>query len=496
VKNAQQDTKTFWQYLFAPESVAVVGASNTPGTWGNTAIKGLLTAGGRRIYPINPKATEILGVKAYQSITDVPDSIDMAVIVVADRLVPGVLRECAAKSVKTAVIITSGFSEVGEQGRILEAELNEIAERGGIRFIGPNSMGHADTRSNLDTFGQSRNMPMGPVAVLAQSGSMSLKTKFDLADIGIDCSKYVSTGNEANIYLEDYLEYLAQDDDTKLIVAYIEGLRDGRRFLKLAKEITKHKPIVAIKAGGTEASARAVMSHTGSLAGSDAVYDAAFRQSGVIRVDDGEEICDLVHALINWPLPRSNRVGILSIGGGIGALATEACEKEGLIIGKLAPSTIKRLDQFLPSRWPRRNPVDMAGPSTSDIPAIVNLLSILIEDPNIDSVFLIGPLVMNRQLLVNRMGLDAEGIKTFREQERKNLQLIQDKAKESGKPVVFMWQTRTGFDDQEVLSTLKSEKIMPQSRPRGAARLIARLSWYRRYLDATAGRSARILLAD
>lgn len=486
----EPEIKDYWQYLFSPESIAVIGASNTPGSWGNNAVKGLLATGGRRIYPVNPNADEILGVKAYHSVVDIPDTVDLAVIVISAELVPRVLRECVSKAVKAAVIISAGFAETGEQGQKLEAELVEIARRGGIRFIGPNSMGHADTRSQLSTFGQAWEMPRGPAAVLAQSGNMCLKIVHNLTAAGVAFSKYISTGNEADLRMEDYLECLAGDDDTRVIAAYIEGLRDGRRFLRLAREITAHKPIVAVKVGGTEESARAVMSHTGALAGADEVYAAAFRQAGVIRVDDDDELCDVVYALLNCPLPRNNRVGILSIGGGPGALTAEACEKEDLALGKLEPSTVKKLDQYLPSRWPRRNPVDMAGPSTAEFSVIADLLLALLEDANIDAVFLLAPIVMDRTLLTNRMGLKPGQIKAYRAKEEKNLKLIREKSEKYGKPVILLWQSRDTNPDPAVSSLFRRERILVQSNARRAARVMRYLTWYRRYLDATAGKSS------
>ena len=252
---------------------------------------------------------------------------------------PGSWRECVSKAVKAAVIISGGFSETGEPGQKLEAELVRIARQGGIHFVGPNTMGHANTWSQLSTFGQTWEMSPGPVGLLSQSGNMCLNIVRNATDHGIAFSKYITAGNESDLHLEDYLDYLAEDDDTRIIAAYIEGLRDGRRFFRLAKEITARKPMVVIKVGGTEESARAVRSHTGALAGSEAVYTAAFRQAGVIRVDDDGELCDVLFAWLNSPLPRNNRIGILSIGGGPGALAAEACEKEGLVISTLAPAT-------------------------------------------------------------------------------------------------------------------------------------------------------------
>jgi len=488
LNNLIRMTQDDWHHLFSPSSVAVIGASNTVGSWGNNAVKGLLNTGGRRIYPVNPNAAEILGIKAYPSVLDIPDSIELAVIVVTAQLAPRVLRECVTKGVKTAVIISSGFAETGEEGRKLEAELTEIARQGGLRFIGPNSMGHADTGSQLSTFGQAGEMPRGPVAVLSQSGNMCLKIVRSLAETGVAFSKYVSTGNEADLYMEDYLEYLAEDDNTKIIAAYIEGLRDGRRFLTLARKITARKPFIAVKVGGTKESAKAVRSHTGALAGEDAVYTAAFKQTGVIRVEDDDELGDMVLALLNGPLPRSNRVGILSIGGGPGALTAEACEREGLRIGTLEESTLQKLDKYLPPRWPRRNPVDMAGPSAAEFAIIVDLLLALLEDANIDAVLLLAPIVMDKALLVNRMGLNSEQIKAYREKEQRNLRSISEKAEKYGKPVFLMWQSRGFSTDPELSSLFRHEKIIVQSNAHMAARVLKHLTWYRQYLDATTGK--------
>jgi acyl-CoA synthetase (NDP forming) len=488
LNNATRMTQDDWRYLFSPDSVAIIGASSTPGTWGNNAIKGLLNSGDRRIYPVNPNAAEIFGLKTYHSVLDIPDSVEQAVIVVTAGLVPQVLHECVTKGVKTAVIISSGFGETGEEGRKQEIELTAIARKGGLRFIGPNSMGHADTGSQLSTFGQVGKMPKGPVAVLSQSGNMCMKIVRSLAETGVAFSKYISTGNEADLHMEDYLEYLAEDDDTKIIAAYIEGLRDGRRFLQVARKVTAKKPFIVVKVGGTAESAKAVMSHTGALAGEDAVYTAAFKQTGVIRVDDDDELGETLLALLDGPLPRSNRVGILSIGGGPGALTAEACEKEGLVIGKLEEATLKKLDKYLPPRWARRNPVDMAGPSAAEFAVTADLLLALLEDANIDAVLMLAPIVMDRTLLASRMGLNAEQIKAYREKERKNLRTISQKAKQHGKPVFLMWQSRGANIDPELASLFHREGIVTQSNSRRAARVLRHLTWYRHYLDATTGK--------
>lgn len=472
-----------WQYLFNPKTVAVIGASNTPGSWGNNAVRVLLLNKDRHVYPVNTKSPEVAGVKAYQSVIDIPEPVDLAVIVVPEKFVPGVMQECVTKGVKTAVIITSGFGEMGEEGKKLEKEVADIALLGGIHFVGPNSMGHANTWSQLTTFGQFGEMLCGHVAVLAQSGSTCMKIVRSLQDEGIPLSKYVSTGNEADLTMEDCLEYLADDPNTRVIAAYVEGLKDGRRFYELAKKITPHKPIVVLKVGSTETSAKAVMSHTGALAGADNIYTAAFKQSGVIRVEDDDELVDVVYALMNSPLPHGNKAGILSIGGGPGALAAEACEKEGLVVGTLEPETITRLDGLLPSRWPRRNPVDMAGPSASEISAVSKLLFALFDDKNLDFIMLIVPIIFNKDTLTKWVGLNSDAVQAYQAEQEKIILAIGEKLEKYQKPVVMMWQWR-GYADPTTTALFRKGRFIVCGNARRAARILKYLVWYRQYITA------------
>ncbi len=445
----------------------------------------LASAKRRKIYPVNPTASEVLGIAAYDSVVDVPGSVDLAVIAVPALQVPEVMRECVQKGVKAAVVISGGFAEMGEQGGKLETELVKVARQGGIRFIGPNSMGHADTSSQLSTLAWTEEITPGPVALLSQSGNYGHRIIHSGVSSGIGFSKFVSTGNEVDLHLEDYLEYLAQDESTKIITAYIEGLREGRRFFQLAKETTVRKPIIVIKAGGTKESAKAVRSHTGTLAGSDAVYAAAFRQAGVLRVDDDDELCDVVTALLYQPLPRNNRIGILTIGGGLGVVAAEACEREGLEIAPLASSTLERLDAYLPPRWSHRNPVDMAGIGMDKSSATFSSLWALMEDKNIDAILLQAPVALGTKRLSNMFS--AEETRAFREVEERNLSMVRQRIKEYGKPVFMVRPALEFATDPEASSAFRREGIPVYPNPRRAARVLHHLAWYRDYLDA-AGR--------
>ena len=469
-----------WQYLFAPDSVAVIGASNVPGTWGFGVTRHLLDSTNRNIYAVNPTISEVLGIATYDSVVNVPGPIDLAVIAVPASQAPRVLQECVQKGVRTAVIISAGFAETDEQGRALENELAGIARRGGIRFVGPNCMGHADTSSHLCTLAWAEEITAGPVGIISQSGNYGGQIIRNLADSGIGFSKFISTGNESDLHLEDYLEYLAQDQDTRIITVYIEGLREGRRFFQLAKETTARKPVIAIKAGRTGESARAVVSHTGALAGSDAVYDAAFRQAGVIRVGDDDELCDLLTALLNQPLPRNNRIAILTIGGGLGVVAAEACEQEGLRVAPLSPLTMEKLNTYLPPRWSHGNPVDTAGMIAAKRHLFFASLLALLEDENVDALFVLVPMVFSSERLSTFHSIDAEAIKTFRQVQKEGLIMINERARGYGKPVFVIPSVR----DEEASSFLMREGIPAYHNPRRAARALRYLAWYSHYLDS------------
>jgi len=431
---------------------------------------------------VNPAASEVLGIVAYDSVVDIPGSIDLAVIVVPAPQALMVIRECVQKKVKAAVIISGGFAETGEQGSKLETNLVKVALQGGIRFIGPNSMGHADTSSQFSTLAWTGEITPGPVALISQSGNYGHRIIHNGMSVGIGFSKFISTGNEADLHLEDYLEYLAQDENTKIITAYIEGLREGRRFFQLAKETTVKKPIIVIKAGRTKASAKAVRSHTATLAGSDAVYAAVFRQAGVIRADNDDELCDVVTALLYQPLPRSNRIGILTIGGGLGVVAAEFCEREGLEVVPLAASTIEKLDACLPPRWSHGNPVDMAGIGMDKNPMIFSSLWALMEDKTIDAILLQAPLGLSTKRLSKLFS--TQEIRAFRETEESNLSMVRQRVKEYGKPV-FMVRPAVEFAaEPEISSSFRRQGIPTYPNAHRAARVLHHLAQYRHYLNA------------
>ena len=481
----------FWQSLFTANSVAVIGANTNIGSWGFNVLSTLKDlqkkTKDRRIYAVNPSRSEVLGLPSYKSILDIPEEVGLAIIVIPAEKVPQVLSDCAQKKVGATITISAGFAESDEAGERLELELIQIANNQVIKFVGPNCVGHADTYSSLASIGFASSMKPGPLAVISQSGTIGAYISTTASRMGLGISKFVSTGNEANQHLEDCLEYLAQDEHTRIIAAYIEGLREGRRFVQLAKEITARKPIIVLKAGGTKDSARAAKSHTGALTGSNAVYTAAFKQSGVIQVDDEEEICDLAMALLHQPFPKGNRIGILTIGGGLGVVATEVVEKEGLVMAKLEPASLDKLNAILPSRWSHGNPVDTAGIFNRPMDhasTVLSCLGILMEDANIDGVIsLASPLVST---FGSNNNLNTEQINAIRHSNNNNMETLLSFIKRNHKPLIIYERAepRSPEDESSTLSLFRKYGVPVYQNIHRAVRILRHLVWYRNYLQA------------
>jgi acyl-CoA synthetase (NDP forming) len=470
-------------YLFNPGSVALIGASNNLAKWGFHVLSLLISKGGRHIYPINRNEAEVQGLKAYPSVGKVPGPVDLAVITVPFVEVPAAMKDCARKGVKVAVVIPGGFAETGSEGARIQREVVEIARQGGIRFVGPNGMGHFDTSADFFTVPYLPPVRKGPLALIAQSGNTSQSIVYLACELGLGFSKYVSSGNEADLHFEDYMEYLAQDEETKIILGYIEGLKEGRRFFELAREITRKKPIVIMKAGRTEAGARAARSHTAALAGSDVVCEAAFKQSGVIRVEEAGELIDVALVLLGQPLPRGRRVGVLSSGGGAAVIAADALMRQHLELPQLSPDTIEKLNSLLPPRWSHVNPVETGGD-----PFSYACLWALMEDENVDAALVIGgggvtgsyakwvslPTTVSGQ--IDQWLEDAE--LTELSDVDKALQLM----KKYQKPIIFANMGVPTPRKGKVYEKLQKEYIIPFLTPERAAKALALLVQYSEYL--------------
>lgn len=374
--------------FFRPSSVAVIGASRDPEKLGYAVLANLKNGGfPGDLYPINPKAGEILGLRAYPSILDVPGPVELAVIVIPYPFVPAVLEECGQKGVGAAVVISAGFREAGREGLEREQELIQISRRYGIRLVGPNCLGIIDTETPLNATFAAGMPPGGPIAFMSQSGALGTAV-LDLALAGrIGFSRFVSLGNKADVNEVDLLEAWEDDPGARVILIYVEGLPDGQRFMEVARRVTRKKPVVAVKSGVTRAGSRAVSSHTGSLAGSEAAYRAAFRQAGVIRADSMEDLFDYAQAFAYQPLPAGDRVAIVTNAGGPGILATDALEHAGLQLARLRPETIELLMADLPGAASAANPVDVLGDALAD--RYEHALRLVLEDPGVDAAIVI-----------------------------------------------------------------------------------------------------------
>jgi acyl-CoA synthetase (NDP forming) len=479
--SASSDNKAFWRSLFDAQSIAVIGANDIAGSWGYDALRTAI-ASGRPAFAVNPNIPQILGLPTYKSIGDIPSHVDLAIIVVPAAIVPGVLRQCVQKKVGAAVIISAGFAEVDEAGAKLQAELEEISRLSGLRFVGPNCLGHTNAHNLVGSAGVGSRAQAGPLAVISQSGTLGASIAMNAAAHGIGISKFISSGNEASVHLEDYLEYLATDNDTQIIAAYVEGLREGRRFFNLAKQISTRKPILVIKTGTTEHSSLAARSHTGALAGSDVIYNAAFRQSGVIRAVDEEELCDVAVALLNQPLPHGNRVGILTMGGGFGVVTAEACEKEGLRIASLSQTSLEKLNAILPPRWSHGNPVDLVGiKHMGEDPTAISCLNILMADPNID--ILISLLPPAAPLMGPGGGFTAEQFGEMQSENLKRLNLLREQVEKTGKPLFLLRRFTPQQPFANRVGPGESKRIPEYSNTLRVARVLRHLVSYRRYLD-------------
>ena len=358
---ARQELEVF----FFPRSVAIVGASRDPSKVGYQILYNMKMRYRGRIYPVNPRAEEIMGLKCYPRVSDIPDDVDLAVIAVPAQVVPQVVEDCGVKGVRGVIVISAGFKEVGNVE--LENRVVEIARKYGMRLIGPNCVGVYVPKSGINTtFLNPQRMGFpehGSIAFISQSGAFGVAVLDWAAMRGIGLSKFVSLGNKADVDEAELLDYLVEDPDTRVITMYIEGIEPGkgRQFMEALRRTTPRKPVVVLKSGRTEAGARAVASHTGSLAGADRVYDAVFKQTGVIRAMGMEDLFDMAIALSLQPPAKGRRVGILTVGGGSGVMATDACCDLGLEVPRLSDETVEKLRKVLLPIASPYNPVDVSG---------------------------------------------------------------------------------------------------------------------------------------
>jgi acetyl-CoA synthetase (ADP-forming) len=421
-----------------PKSIAFFGASNNISAMGTTQLNSLMDLGFEgAIYPVHPKEETVQGLKAYRSVSDLPEVPDLAILVLPTRIVSKTLLECGKKGIKHAIIISGGFGEAGKKGKALEAELIEIADTYGIRFIGPNCLGVTNSHHKLNTTFLRYEGPAGFVGMASQSGSFVTQMFDYLRRRGLGFSTAFSVGNEANVDIVDCIKYLGACPHTKVIALYIEGIRNGRAFIKAARDISQHKPIVAFYVGGSEEGKKAGLSHTGAMAGPDKLYDGVFSQSGIIRAESISELFDFCQVLACLPKPAGRRVVIQTHSGGPGASAADSCGRLGLELPRLSPETEEKLAPFIPHTGSIRNPIDLTF-AKNPMDYFSNIPDILLGEENADAlmIYFLMPTAMVIQSL-EQMGVAAEEV------EKKSVELIEGLCesvsgllKAHGKPLV------------------------------------------------------------
>ena len=376
--------------FFEPRGVAVVGANRERGRIGSEILHNLIDGGCQvPVYPVHPQGGVIAGRTAYTRASEIPGVVDLAVIVVPANHVLDAVRDCIAKGVKSLVVISAGFGEVGTAGKRLEAELLDLVRTAGVRMVGPNCMGllNTDPAVHLNATFSPVYPPVGHVAMSTQSGALGLAILDYARRLNLGISTFVSVGNKADVSSNDLIQYWAEDPRTQVILLYLESFGNPRKFSQIARRVARSKPIVAVKSGRSSAGARAASSHTGALASSDAVVDALFEQSGVIRTNTLEELFDVATLLAHQPVPTGRRVAILTNAGGPGILAADACEAQGLSLPSLSDATVAELRSFLPAAASVGNPVDMIASATAE--SYGRALRALLSDDRVDSVLVI-----------------------------------------------------------------------------------------------------------
>ena len=376
--------------VFNPQSVAVIGASEVPGKASERRTRSLLEGGyNGDVYLINPKRSELFGRKAYPNITEIDKEVDLVMIVVAPRFLVSAVADSVKMGAKGIIIITAGLGETGEEGKKIEAEVLNEAAKTGAYVIGPNCSGMFSASAEMNFLGVPR-LKKGSISVLAQSGNVIDSLTHYARMKGVGFSKIISVGNAIGVNFHEYIEYLKDDPDTKAIMMYLEGIKEGNSMVRVVRETVKKKPVIALKVGRSGAGARAAASHTGSLAGDDIIVDAAFRQAGIVRVSNVDELFDMAEVFCDSPLPKGNHVAILSEGGGDNSVAADNAELFGMEVPVLSEETQEKMRPFLLEGMPASNPIDYGGTAEENPHMITECVKVCVEDDQVDGVYITG----------------------------------------------------------------------------------------------------------
>ena len=391
--------------LFYPRSIAFVGASSRMGKWGHMLICNTISGGYQGdIYAVNPKGGIIAGNEAFPSIADIPGDVDLAVVTVPAAGVLDLIPQLAAKGIRHVVMITSGFGETGAEGQQLQQALTEAARKAGIVVLGPNTMGISNPHIDLYCTGSTVRPRAGSTAVVAQSGNMGTQLLAFAETQGIGIRAFSGSGNEAMVTIEDYLEGFEVDDKTRTVMLYIESVKQGRRFFASARRLSEKKPIVLLKGGQSREGIRAAASHTGAMATDTRLFDAVCRQAGIVNVDQPMDLLDLAAAFSSLPLPRGNRIAIMTLGGGWGVVTADLCSRFGLAVPMLPSALIKQIDGILPPYWSRANPIDLVGEIDPVLP--LKVMESLLQWDACDAVINLG--ILGRRIFFGRLAGSIE----------------------------------------------------------------------------------------
>ena len=449
--------------MFKPESVAVIGASNTPGKVGYIIVDNLINDGFEgEIYPVNPKGGEILGKKAYANITEIPGDVDLAIITIPSPFVNTAVKECGEKGVENMVVITAGFKEVGEEGAKLEAEMTALGEEYDINIIGPNSLGITDSHTPLNGSFSQMMPPTGNIAFISQSGAMMVAIIDWSVTSGIGFSKVISLGNKAGVTEIELLQYLAEDDETAVIICYLESISDDEDFLRTMRETALKKPIIILKSGSSSAGAAAASSHTGALAGSDLAFDTSFRQAGIMRVETMAELFDLGLAFSKAPLPKGDNVAIITNAGGGGVLTVDAMEKVGLKLVQFDEETTARLKECVTEEGSAKNPIDVLG--DAPVSRYKESLEIVLANDDVDSLII---------MVCPTASADPDGI----------AQAILEERKEFDKPIIVVNMGGPSFEAAN--EALRANGVPTYVFPETAVTALEAMTRYAKLADRT-----------
>ncbi|HMB20899.1 MAG TPA: CoA-binding protein [Spirochaetota bacterium] len=477
--------------LFCPRSIAIVGASDTLFKWGAYIMSNILDGGFTgKVYPVSVSKSIVFGRETYKSVRDIEDKVDLVFITTPAQTVMAVLEDCRDSGVTNVVMVTSGFSETGEDGARMEKEVERFAIENGMHIVGPNTMGIVNTHCSLYATGSIVRPVPGGISIVAQSGNLGNQIMEWAEQEKIGIAKFVGSGNEGVLKVEDYLEYFMDDEDTSVVLMYIEGIDDGKRFMDVASRVTARKPVIALKAGRTQSGSQAAQSHTGAMSGSHVIFESVMKQTGIVIARTPSELLTLSAAFDSFPVPADNRVGIITLGGGWGVVTADECEERDLSIPQLPADVMEKLDKRLPPFWSKANPVDLVG--QPDIVLFEESIEYMAASDSFDAIITLG-MVGSKQFALraaeaamNLGNLSKEEYQKFKDNLDQYQMDFLDKiiliTEKYGKPILPVSLAKTDYD--EMVHQLKGSKykLVIYGSPEEAVLCLQKMYHYSRYL--------------